>query len=125
MTMNNGNRYTVLSDDNVYGNAEEDIELHPPSAEQSENPSGYVERLAGTMVAHSFSSSGNDTVGPSTGDGWGDDLDLVDIEENYTDETPFQLVESSERRCKVSQGQRSSEASRLGFDPTQMTPWSP
>jgi len=119
--MRNSNRYTALSDDNVYGNAEEDIEIHPPSTEQSENPSGNADRLAGNTFTHSFPSSRNDKVGPSTGDGWGDDLDLVDIEENYSDETTFQLIENSERCCKVSQGQRNSEASKLGFDPTQMT----
>jgi len=79
------------------------------------------EDIAGTTITHSFPSSGNDKVGPSTGDGWGVNLDLVDIEENYTDETPFQLIENSKRRRKVSQGQRNSEALRLGVDPTQMT----
>lgn len=100
-------------------------ELYLPSAEHWDNPSSNVEGLAGTMVAHLTESSGQDTAFPSVGDGWGDDLDLVDIEETPNDEAAFRVVESSEHCRKVSQGQRCSDALSLGFDPSQMDTWTP
>jgi hypothetical protein len=85
--LSNNNRYTMLSDDSVYGNADEDMELRPKAS-------------VSQLVLHP--SEPNQQL-ESGQDGWGDD-DIVDA---FYDDTDFPGEENDgERRRKVSQGQR-------------------